>query len=496
VVQRVGGITPVLAMPMWLPYVVLLAAAVGALIMLALRLDATGRFSWSPLAAIAIASAAWAVFHQWELFYLPEANPALVAFIAFIVTLFMGVPVAYAMLFSVFAARLVGAPVPEAGIVQQLVTGSSKFLLLAIPFFLAAGALMNVGRLTTRIIDFAATLVGHLRGGLGQVNVVTATLFAGISGSSISEAAIATKLLANDMVKNGYPLPVACAMIAAGSVLPNIIPPSIALLLLAASVNLSVGDLWMAGVLPGLVLGLSLMIATYLIAGARGYGGETPRASLPAIAVAGLHALPILLLMLIILGGIRFGIVTPTESGVLAVLYAMFLGVFVYRGYGVRQMLSHLSHSAVEVAVVGLLIGAAGPFAFIFIAERVPQEIVTFVTGLIDSRYMLLLLVNLALLFFGMILDIGVAILVLTPMLMPTAIQFGIDPIHFGIIVAVNLMLGGLTPPVGMLVYVSASVAGTPAEQVFRAVWPFLSAMLVALAVISVWPGLSLVLIR
>ena len=496
VVQRVGGVTPVLAMPMWLPYGVLVVAAVGALAVLALQPETDGRLSPSPLIGIAVALAAWAVFHQWELVYLPEANPAIVAFVAFLVVLFMGVPVAYAMLFGVFLARLVGAPVPEAGIVQQLVTGSSKFLLLAIPFFLAAGALMNIGGLTTRIIDFAGKLVGHMRGGLGQVNVVTATLFSGISGSSISEAAITTKLLADDMVKNGYPRPVACAMIAAGSVLPNIIPPSIALLLLAAAVNLSVGDLWLAGVVPGLILGLSLMGVTYLMARLKGYGGGTARAPLAAVASAGLRALPILLLILIILGGIRFGIVTPTESGVLAVLYALFLGLFVYRGYGVRQMLSHLSHSSVEVAMVGLLIGAAGPFAFIFIAERVPQEIVTFVSGMIDSKLMLLLLVNVALLFFGMILDIGVAILVLTPMLMPLAVQFGIDPIHFGIIVAVNLMLGGLTPPVGMLVYVSASVAGTPAEQVFRAVWPFLGAMLAALALISVWPALSLVLIR
>lgn len=496
VVERVGGVTPVLAMPMGIPFAVLVASAAAALVMLAVRLDAQGRLMRTPFAAIAVAAAACAVFNVWELVIPPEVSPSLVAMSTFLATLFMGVPVAYAMLFGVFVARVFGAPVPEAGIVQQFVVGSSKFLLLAIPFFLAAGSLMNIGGLTTKIVDFATTLVGHIRGGLGQVNIATATMFAGISGSSISEAAIASKLLTRDMVRNGYPQPTACAMIAAASVLPNIIPPSIALLLVAASVNLSVGDLWIAGVLPGLLLAAALMVVTYVMARVKGYGGRAPRAPFASVASAGLRAAPILFLIVIILGGIRFGLVTPTESGVLAVLYALFLGLVVYRAYGVREMLVNLSHCAVEVAMVGFLIGAAGPFAFVFIAERMPQEIVAFVDALFDSRLTMLLLVNVALIFFGMILDIGVAILVLTPMLMPLAIQFGVDPIHFGIVVAVNLMLGGLTPPVGMLVYVTASVTGTPAERVFRAIGPYLAAMMAALAIITVWPAVSLALIR
>jgi C4-dicarboxylate transporter DctM subunit len=331
---------------------------------------------------------------------------------------------------------------------------------------------------------------------VGQVNIATATMFAGISGSSISEAAIASKLLARDMVRNGYPMPVACALIAAASVLPNIIPPSIALLLLAASVNLSVGDLWLGGVLPGLLLAATLMIATYVLARAKGYGVQTPRASLAEMGRAGLGAAPILFLVVIILGGIRFGLVTPTEAGVLAVAYAAFLGLVVYREFGLGEMLRSLSQASVEVALVGLVIGAAGPFAFLFIAERIPQELAALVTGWVDSRLMLLLLVNLLLLVCGMVLDIGVAILVLTPILMPLALQFGVDPVHFGIIVAVNLMLGGLTPPVGILVYVTASVTGTPADRVFRAVLPLFGAMLLALAAITLVPAISLALVR
>lgn len=496
VAEMVGGVTPVLAMPQSVPYAVLAACAAAAALALATRLREDGRWSPLPCAAIAIGLAAWALLHEWPVYEFPEASPSLVAMLAFLVTLLMGVPVAIAMLFGTFAARLVGGPIPEAGLVQQMVVGSSKFLLLAIPFFLAAGALMGIGGLTTRIIDFAAKLVGHIRGGLGQVNIATATMFAGISGSSISEAAIAAKLLAPDMERNGYPRATACAMIAAASVLPNIIPPSIALLLLAASVNLSVADLWIAGILPGVLLAASLMGMTWLVATVKGYGGSQPRARLGEMGRAGLRAVPILFLVVIILGGIRLGLVTPTEAGVLAVLYALFLGLVVYRAYSIGEMLRSLSQAAVEVALVGLVIGAAGPFAFGFIAERIPQELAGWVNGLVDSRLLLLLLINLLLLACGMVLDIGVAILVLTPMLMPLATQFGVDPVHFGIIVAVNLMLGGLTPPVGILVYVAASVAGTPADKVFRAAWPFLGAMLAALVLITLVPAISLALVR
>lgn len=496
IVRLVGGVTPVLALPQAIPYAVLSACAVAALVAHVCRLDAGGRLLPERLLSLVVGVAAWAFLHEWPVYYFPEARPSAVAFVAFLVVLLMGVPVAIAMLFGVFAARLVGAPTPEAGLVQQMVVGSSKFLLLAIPFFLAAGALMGLGGLTARIIAFAQRLVGHIRGGVGQVNIATATMFAGISGSSISEAAIAAKLLAKDMVKNGYPMPMACAMVAAASVLPNIIPPSIALLLLAASVNLSVADLWLGGVLPGLLLAATLMFTTYVIARVKGYGLQTPRATLGEIGRAGFRAAPILFLIVIILGGIRFGLVTPTEAGVLAVLYAMFLGLVVYREFGIGEMLRSLSQASVEIALVGLVIGAAGPFAFIFIAERIPQELAGLVSDWVDSRFMLLLLVNILLLFCGMVLDIGVAILVLTPILMPIAMQFGVDPVHFGIIVTVNLMLGGLTPPVGILVYVAASVTGTPADRVFRAVLPLLGAMLLALAVITLVPAISLALVR
>ncbi len=493
IMRMIGGVSPAIELPAWLRYVMIAPCCAASLVYVALR---PGRgLRWS-LGAIALAVIAYVALHQWQMLAVRGISPSLVAGIAFLGALALGVPVAFAMLFGVFLARSFGAPLPDAAVVQQVVTGASKFILLAIPFFLTAGMLMNVGGLTTRLIDFAASLVGHLRGGLGQVTVATSLMFSGISGSSISEAAIGSKLLVPELVRNGYRPATACAVVAAASVLPNIIPPSIALLIMAAAVNLSVGDLWMAGILPGILLGLCLMVMVWARAGGAGRMTLPPRAPLARVARTGMGALPVLVLVAIILGGIRFGVVTPTESGVLAVLYSLFLGLAVYRLYTPATAWAQLNRCAVEAALVGLMIGAAAPFAFLLVAERVPQAVAALVDSWTDSRLMVLLLVNLVLLVAGMILDIGAAILILTPLMLPMAVKFGIDPIHFGIIVAVNLMLGGLTPPVGMLVYVTSSVTGTPAHQVFRAIGPFLAAMLAGLALISLVPWLSLAFVR
>jgi tripartite ATP-independent transporter DctM subunit len=496
IVQVIGGVSPALELPVWIRFAVVPAGAAVALLYLVLREAEEGGSPLLPLAAVAAAAACYLAFNHFQLAALPRVSPSLVASVAFLGTMVLGVPVAFAMMFGVFLARLAGAPLPEPAIVQMVVSGASKFVLLAVPFFLAAGVLMNAGRLTERLIGFARALVGHLRGGLGQVTIVTSLMFSGISGSSISEAAIGSKLLVPELERNGYPRPVACAMVAASAVLPNIIPPSVALLIMAAAVNLSVGDLWLAGVVPGILLGGLLMVAVWAVALRRGYGLPQRRATLGQVGRASVAALPVLFLAVIILAGIRFGVVTPTESGVLAVVYALVLGLFVYRLYGVREMWGQLERCAVEAALVGLLIGAAAPFAILLLQERIPAQIVALVTGWTRDPLLVLLLLNLVLLLFGMILDIGVGIIVLTPLMMPLATSVGIDPIHFGIVVCVNLMLGGLTPPVGMLVFVSSSVARVPAHQVFRAVLPFLGALLVGLVLVNAVPALSLALIR
>jgi len=496
VLQVLGGTDPVLGVPSWLRFAAVPAAGVLALGVLVLREAEEGRPALPALLAVLAGAGAYLLLDRPGGLPLLGASPALVAGGAFLAVMALGVPVAFAMLFGVFAARLAGAPLPEPAIVQMAVSGASRFLLLAVPFFLAAGVLMTAGRLTERLVGLARTLVGHLRGGLGQATVVTSLLFSGVSGSSISEAAVAARLLVPELERDGWPRPAAAALVAAAAVLPNVIPPSIALLLLAAAADLSVGDLWLAGILPGLLLGGLLMLSVGVVAARRGLGVPRPPAAGREIARAALGAVPVLVLAAIVLGGIRLGVVTPTESGVLAVAYALVLGLFVHRLYGLREAWDLIGRCAVEAALIGLLIAAAAPFAVLLLQERVPQRLAELAAGLAADPATVIVLLNAALLLAGTVLDIGVGILVLTPLLLPVATAAGMDPVHFAVVACVNLMLGGLTPPVGMLVLVSASVARAPALAVFRAALPFLAALLAGLALVNAVPALSLALVR
>jgi len=492
IIQMVGGVNYALGLPSWIKFSLIPIACVLGLIYLALRGIDEGVQPWRGALAILIGTAIYWAVNVSQLLSIAGAEPEIVMFIGFLSALALGSPVAFAMIFAAFMANLAGGLMPPAAVVQNMVNGSTKFLLLAIPFFITAGALMNAGGLTKRLMDFAFTLVGHLKGGFAQVNVVSSGLYAGISGSSYSEAALGTKLLVPQMVRHGYSPAFSCAVTAASATVPNVIPPSIALLILAAASNLSVGSLWLAGVVPGLVMISALMICVYIIARIKGYGIATPRVGASDRWRAFINALPVLGLAALILGGIRFGIVTPTEAGVLAVVYGWILGMFVYRSYGMRDLWKTLSTAAVEAAMVGLLIGAAAPFAFVLVTEQIPQLLALGVTSISENPLMALLLMNLLMLVFGMFLDIGAAILILTPLLMPVAISLGIDPVHFGIVIVVNLMLGGLTPPVGTLVFITGTISRTPVHDVFKAMMPLLAALFVALLLITYVPAISL----
>ncbi|MEQ8602899.1 MAG: TRAP transporter large permease subunit [Marivibrio sp.] len=491
--EVLGGVNHALQAPVWVKFAAVPASCAAGLVFLALRGLEEGTQVWRQPAAIALAFALYWVMQEGPgVGALKGLDPTAVMAAAFLIAMALGAPVAFAMIFSAFVANEAGGVLPPAAVVQTMVNGSSKFLLLAIPFFIAAGALMNAGGLTRRLMDFAFTLVGHFRGGLAQVNVVSSGLYAGISGSSYSEAALGTKLLVPQMVRRGYAAPFACAVTAASATLPNVIPPSIALLILAAASNLSVGDLWLAGVGPGLLMGASLMLCLYVIARRRGYGAAVDRASGGERGRAALGALPVLGLAVFIIGGIRFGVVTPTEAGVLAVVYALILGLVVYRAYTGRGLWESLREAAVEAALVGLLIGAAAPFAFVLVSQGAPQAIIATMAGIAETPIVLLLIANLVMLLFGMFLDIGAAILILTPLLMPLMIEAGVDPVHFGVVIVVNLMLGGLTPPVGMLAFITGSISRTPVHEVFRAMIPLLATLIAALLVITYTPAVSL----
>ncbi len=479
IVEAIGGTSPVLALPEPLRFAPVVFGGTVTVILGLLRHGAERRLMVG-LLAVVLGGAGWLVAQY--LVLPPAAAPGLVAGgIAFLL-LFLGAPLPHALICGLSLALPFGALLPEAAIVQNTVSGVGRITLLAIPFFLLAGALMTLGGLAERLVAFAASLVGHLRGGLSQTVLVTNTLFAGISGSSIADAALGAKIFTPALIARGYAPERAAAIVAATSVLPNIIPPSIAFLILAAATNLSVGALFFGGLVAGLMLAAFLAVALHLMA--------VPGAqSAPVSTMGRMHAfwraVPALGLALIILVCIRFGVTTTTEAAGLAASYALGVALWVKRG-DMRAVAATFARSAGEAAAVGLLIGAAAPFVFLLAVDDLPGMIETAFAPL-NGPWSFVLFANLLLLVAGCFLDIGAAILLLAPLLLPVAARAGLDPIDFGVILIVNLMIGGLTPPVGMLVYVSSRLSGLQASKVFRAVMPLVATLLAGLAVISVF---------
>jgi tripartite ATP-independent transporter DctM subunit len=490
--SKIGGINVSLHLPQWLPYLAIPISCTLGLIYLALRGFEENVGRWEGLVSLFCAGVVYFFLQDLVIDMLDGFDPVLAMCVAFFVAMAIGTPVSFAMLFAAFVANFAGDILPAPAVVQNVVGGSSKYLMLAIPFFILAGTLMNAGGLTNRLMDFASALVGHMRGGLAQVNIVSSALYSGVSGSSYSDAAMGTKLMVPQMVKRGYSAPFSCAVTAASATLPNIIPPSIAFLLLAGVGNLSVGKLWLAGLMPGLLMGAMLMTLIFMISLRHGFGGDTPRATYTQQLRALVHASPVLSLAIFIIGSIRFGIVTPTEAGVIAVIFAFFLGTVVYRSWSVASLYQAIRSAAADASLVGFLIGAASPFAFVLIRQQVPLQIMDGLPNLAENKIVLLLIANLLLLAFGMLLDIGASILILTPLLMPVMISAGVDPIHFGVVMVVNLMLGGLSPPVGMLAFITSSISRTPVHLVFRQLLPFIGILLIALILITYVPFISL----
>lgn len=497
-VQSIGGTSSGLQWPNYVKYALIPVSCVISLVYLALgrvALDTRAAFIRSAFAiAIGILLAVQTWSNPGVLF--PGASPSAIMSISFTVAMVIGVPVSFAMLFGVFLATQGTDLLPLVGVVHSAVGGASSFVLLAIPFFLTAGYLMNSGGISTRIIDFASALVGHWRGGLAQANVVTSVLLGGVSGSSGADAASTTKILVPEMIKRGYPGPFACAITAVSSILPACFPPSIALLIYASVAEVSVARLFTAGILPGLLLATLMMIAVYLVASARNYEPARRRAPLPEITRAGARALPALVLIILILGLLRFGVVTATEVGVVAVLYAFVLGKFAYRNFTWRQCYDDLAECAIDSALIGFLIAVSVPFAWVLIAEQVPQAVVAWTTTFVNEPWQLLLLTNVLMLVAGTFLEVIPIILIMVPLFVPLMLSVGVDPIHLGVIIVINSVLGSLTPPVGILVFICASIAKIPSRKIFRECTPFLIACGIGLLIITYVPAISLTLWR
>jgi len=412
--------------------------------------------------------------------------------IALFGTAMIGMPVAYAILTGVIVyLGYSGQDLAIAGetMVQRLFDG---FLLLAVPLFIVSANIMNAGSISDRLLHFCVALVGRFRGGLGHVNVVASLIFSGMSGSAVADAAGIGKLIIDMMVKNGrYTRGYAAAITAATATIGPIIPPSIPMVLYALVSNTSIGSLFLAGIVPGLLMGAVLMGMNALISRRRNFGQEdaVPLRELPIVTA---RATPALLMPVILLTGIYSGITTPTEAAAIAALYALIVAKGLYRSLKFKTLVGVFVESARSAASVGLVIGASMILTYVVVQENIPQMISTLFAGVEISPLAFLLLVNVLVLLLGCVLDATVIILVIVPLFIPTCTALGIDLVHFGVLIVVNSMIGLITPPYGILLFVISAVSKIPLTEIIGEIWAFLVVLLAALMVMILFPEMVL----
>jgi len=403
----------------------------------------------------------------------------------------VGMPIAFSLGIAALIGIVVQDAVPVTIIVQRLYEGTDSFPLLAVPLFLLAGSLMDTGGISPRLIKFACTLVGQTFGGLGIASVLASMIFAGISGAAVADAVAIGVIMIPAMMKRGYSQDFVVGIQSAASSIGVVIPPSIPMVIFGVVGGVSIGKLFLGGVVPGIMMGGILMVTTYYTARKNNWPRE-PKCSSADVWVTLKDASWALLMPIIIMGGIITGVCTPTEAAVVAVLYGMFVGFFIYKDLKMRDIPGIFTDAAVTTAAVMLVIASASLFAWVLTSFQVPKLVVGFMTSLVDSQGMLLLLVNILLLFVGTFLDTGSAIIILAPILIPLAEAFKVDIIHFGVMVVVNLSIGMLTPPYGVTLFACSSIAKLPIEKSFKALIPIWAAMLVVLALITIFPELVL----
>ena len=406
-------------------------------------------------------------------------------------SLAVGVPVAFALMFcGVVLMTWMGIFNPQI-ISQQMVTGANTFTLLAIPFFLLAGELMNAGGLSRRIVEFATALVGHIKGGLGIVAVIAAVIMASLSGSAAADSAALAAILIPMMRQAGYNVPRAAGLMAAGGVIAPVIPPSIAFIIFGVAANVSITGLFMGGIVPGLIMALAL-VGAWMLVSRRENVEPLPRRSGQERLQATVKAGWALMMPVIILGGIRFGIFTPTEAAVIAAVYALFVGMFIYRELTPAHLYEVLLRAAKTTSVVLFLVSAALVTSWLITRANIPNEITRFLDPVIDNPKLLMLVIVLLVLVVGTVLDLAPTILILSPVLMPVIRAAGIDPIYFGVIFVMTTCIGLLTPPVGVVLNVVSGVARVPLGKVIGGVWPFLAAQVAVLLLLIAFPELVL----
>ncbi len=417
--------------------------------------------------------------------------------IAMLVTMLLCFALSISVAVSIGLAAFVGVAgfteLPWLAIPKEMFTAIDKFPLAAIPFFILAGNLMEAGGISRRLVDFAKSIVGGVQGGLPMTCVLTCMIFAAVSGSSVATTFAIGAILIPALIRHGYPTHYAAALQATSAELGVVIPPSIPMILYGVSAEVSIGELFIAGFGPGLLIGGALMLFVYLYCKRRGWGKQDGDGRLP-FAVALRHAAWALMMPVIILGGIYGGIFTPTEASVVAVFYALFIGVFVYREVKPVQVFEVLKRSVISAAVIMFIIANAGLFAYLITRAGVPAQIGQFLKEALRSPELFLLGVNVALFLIGMFIETSASIIVLAPILAPVAAHFGIDPVHFGIVMVVNLALGMITPPFGVNLFAACTVARISLDRIVTQLVPFVAVVLGCLLVVTYFPPLTLAL--
>ena len=418
-------------------------------------------------------------------------------FITFVVTAVMGFPIWVVLASSCFMALAASETIPMLVIAQRMFTSVDSFPLMAIPLFMVAGSLMEGGGISRRLINFCNSLMGHFTGGLAMVAVLTCMLFAAISGSGPATVAAIGGIMIPEMEKAGYSKPFSAALMSVAGAIGVIIPPSIPMVNYGIAGGVSISTLFAAGFGPGLLVGAALMIVAYFSSKKNGYGLVNKGSfSWKNVAVSFKEAVWALLMPIIVLGGIYGGVFTPTEAAAVAAVYGLIAGVFIYKELKIKELVPLLMNAGKSTAMVMVIVGAASSFGWILTSARIPDAIATFLISISQSKYVLLLVVNLFLLIVGCLMDVTASIIILTPIFMPIIAQFGINPIHFGIIMTVNLAIGMSTPPLGVNLFVSCGIAKISIAENAKAMVKFLIANVVALLLITYIEPISLFIPR
>jgi tripartite ATP-independent transporter DctM subunit len=417
---------------------------------------------------------------------------AFILFVSFILLIFLGVPIAFSLGISSIIYLLM-ADISLSIIPQRMFGGLNSFVLLCIPGFILAGNLMNAGGITDRIIQFTNNIVGHIRGGLGLANVGSSMGFAGISGTALADTASIGSVLIPAMKKQGYDADFSAAVTSSSSTIGPIIPPSLPLIIVGTLASVSIGDLFLAGAIPGIILGISLMIAVYIISVKRQY----PKGQKQKLSVVGksfIDAFWALMMTVVIMYGILGGYFTPTEASIVAVIYALIVGLFVYRDLKVKAIPGILLISMKNTASIMILVGMANLFGWILVSEKIPQLVADTILSISDNKVVVILLIVLLLLFVGTFMETIAALVILFPVLLPVAMSVGMDPVHFGVLMVLGLIIGLSTPPVGVCLFVASSIGKVSVGKTSVALIPFLCVSILVLLLVAFIPELTLFL--